>query len=135
MRSTILAAVLVLALSAPASAQDAPDSLWESAQGGTGSESVDEGGRSAFLFGLALLAFTAAGALVVLAVRTPRQPRRPRPRPQPAAAPPVEVPAEPPRARRPRPVAGPPPLPAFGPGSHAARLRSPAASGLSALMH
>ena len=119
MRSILVAAILVLALSGPAAAQEAPASLWEPAGAGPGSGSASEGGRSTLLVALALLAFAGAGGLLVLAVRPRAIVTSAEPRGGEDAAP-----AAPP-LRRPRPVAGPPPLPAFGPGSHDAASAAP----------
>jgi hypothetical protein len=129
-RSLVLAVVLILALCAPASAQAPPAELWESgpaAGGATGSD-----GRSALLFALALVAFAGAGGVAVLAVRTPRAPGGPRSiRPagvggHPA---PIAVAADEPGPREriwhPRVSGGPPPLPAFGPGSQAGPSAAP----------
>ena len=130
----LLIVVLALALAAPASAQAPPPDLWESAPavGGSGGTS----GRDAALFVLALVVFAGAGGTAVLALRTPRGPRESRaPRPvaaapvaerEPRAPRPVTVtePAAKPPVFHPR-VAGPPPLPAFGPGSHSGPSAAP----------
>ena len=119
----LLVVVLALALCAPASAQAPPGDLWESAPAVGGSPGTS--GRDAVLFVLALVAFAGAGGTAVLALRTSRAPRAPRPpRPARAVAEPVAEPAAEPPVWHPR-VSGPPPLPAFGPGSHAGPSAAP----------
>ena len=113
----LLVVVLALALAAPASAQAPPADLWESAPAVGGSPGTS--GRDAVLFVLALVVFAGAGGTAVLALRTPRRPRAPRP----VAAPDAAAVAEPP-VWHPR-VSGPPPLPAFGPGSHSGPSAAP----------
>ena len=139
MRCSLVVVVLALALCAPASAsaQAPPADLWESAPAAGGSPGSS--GRDAALFVLALVAFAGAGGVGVLALRTPRRAPAPRParivaEPRPprraervtdlaAAAPePEPQPAAP--VWHPR-VAGPPPLPAFGPGSHSGPTAAP----------
>jgi hypothetical protein len=121
----VLVVVLALALCAPASAsasaQAPPADLWESAPAAGGAPG--SGGRDTVLFVLALVVFAGAGGTAVLALRTPRLVTRV----VAVRAPVVERAPEPesePVVRRPR-VAGPPPLPAFGPGSHAGPSAAP----------
>lgn len=104
-RTVLLAVLIALAFGAPAPAQDR--ALYEPGrQAAPGGGAADDGGRSTLLVVLGVLTLAGAAGTLVLALRAPR--REP-------AAPEPGAPDE--RARRPRPVAGPPPLPAFGPGS------------------
>jgi hypothetical protein len=116
-RLLVLAIALGLAPCAPVFAQAPPRELWES--GPAAGDARAEHGRSAVLFGLALVAFAGAGGLAVLAVRAPRRPR------EPAAQPPRDRRLLPEPERHPRVSGGPPPLPAFGPGSHAGPSAAP----------
>jgi hypothetical protein len=70
-RSALLTVILALAASAPASTQDAPPSLWDSAAAPEAGGAARDGGRSAVLLGLGLIALAGAGGVALLAVRAP----------------------------------------------------------------
>jgi hypothetical protein len=130
-RSVLVALVLALALSAPASAQGPPASLWDPAPAPEAGGTSHDGGRSAVLLGLGLVALVGAGGVALLAVRAPAIRAAATPGPDPSrngSTPARFVPAahEPPqRDWHPVPAAGPPPMPAFGPGASSAPPAAP----------
>jgi hypothetical protein len=131
-RSVLVALVLALALSAPASAQGPPASLWDPAAAPEAGGTSHDGGRSAVLLGLGLVALVGAGGVALLAVRAPamRAPATPGADPSRNGSTPARfVPAAhelpPQRDWHPVPAAGPPPMPAFGPGASSAPPAAP----------
>jgi hypothetical protein len=131
-RPAILATVLVLALSAPASAQAPPASLWDSESAPAAGGTSHDGGHSAVLLGLGLVALVSAGAVALVAMRAPATGKAATPAQDPSrngSTPARFVPAAdelPPRRDwHPVPAAGPPPRPAFGPGASSAPPAAP----------